>query len=89
MSAKDYSIHPDLKRLCLNCAHEDCPDGGCKQYRLLEKKLEPDKRQKKQIDEAQLVGTPEVLKKLTIAITAMEELMKSHDCDNVFFGSTT
>ena len=76
--------HPDLVRLCTNCAHEDCPDGGCKQFRLLKQKVAPDKRQKKQIDEAQLIGTPEVLLKLSNAIKALEDLMKSPDCDSVF-----
>ena len=85
MSGATYcETHPDLVRLCTNCAHVTCPDGGCKQYRMLKQKVDPDRRQKKQVDEAQLVGTPEVLMKLSIAIKAIDDLMNSPDCDSVF-----
>lgn len=74
--------HPDLIRLCTNCLHDDCPDGGCKQWRQMRARLFPEKRQSKPIKEAQAVGTPEVLIKLSNAIKAVDELMNSPDCES-------
>lgn len=76
--------HPDLVRLCTNCAHDDCPDGGCKQYKALEKKLQGEKRVKKQADEEALKGTPEVLVLISAAIKALDDLLADPNCGSVY-----
>lgn len=76
--------HPDLVRLCTNCAHPDCPDGGCKQYKELERKLSGKPRTKKTLEDAVLHGTPEVLMKISAAINALDALLADKNCDHVY-----
>ena len=61
--------HPDLVALCTNCKHSECPDGRCKQYRLLER--------------MGYRGTPGMLIKVTTAIKALDDMLSDENCGTV------
>lgn len=76
--------HPDLVDLCTNCGQDNCPDGGCKQYKELEQKLSGKPRRKKTLENAVMHGTSDLLLKITSVINALDELLADKNCDHVY-----
>lgn len=75
--------HPDLVELCTNCAHAECPNGKCKQYRQMFNRIR--NAEKQELERAKAAaGTPEVLLKITAAINIIDELLADKDCESVY-----
>ena len=86
------SESPELVELCTNCTKEDCPDNGCAEYYALKRQQSQKNRSRyhakepKPATEAPVECSVETLRRVNLAIEALEALLNDPQSDAFLTG---